>query len=206
MVIGLTGKYCSGKNAAAQIFDDKKIPSIDVDKLGHQALAANTERIESEFGSRVISIEADGSKSVDRKALGSIVFSDPAQLAKLEAISHPWMKQETARLVSEMQAQGSSMVIINAAILYKMELDQLCDCIIWIEAPLLKRIKRARKRDSAGLFDILKRIYSQRELHTKPSEKSVDIYRVENKSDLEALRLGIESVLYQIEQKGRDGR
>lgn len=208
MVIGLTGKYCAGKNAAEAFFTAQKIPSIDVDKLGHLALDAQLDQIENAFGPSVISSpdEASGIRTVNRRALGAVVFSDPAALNKLEAISHPWMKEETARLIAEKKAEGAEHVVINAAILHKMKLDTLCNCIIWIEAPLLVRIKRGLSRDNRGLFSVLKRIYTQRELKPKPSLNSVDIYRVGNGSNFDTLKSKLDAVLANIEQKGRDGR
>ncbi|HAK46389.1 MAG TPA: dephospho-CoA kinase [Spirochaeta sp.] len=207
MVIGLTGKYCSGKNVAEAVLTEYGIPSIDVDKLGHLALDAQIDRIEEAFGASVI---ADGGHGVDRtvnrRALGSIVFADSAALARLESISHPWMKEETARLVDEYKAAGAKHVVINAAILHKMKLDGICDCIIWIEAPLFSRIHRSLQRDNAGLFSVLKRIYAQRQLKPKPSLNSVDIYRVGNGSDSDTLKRNLDAVLANIEQKGKDGR
>ena len=206
MVIGLTGKYCAGKNAAEAILTSSGYPSIDVDKLGHLVLAGEIDRIEEAFGAEVITKDSDGSRIVDRRALGSIVFADPNALKRLESISHPWMKEETARLVDEHRASGAEHVIINAAILYRMKLDSLCDCIIWLEAPLLLRIIRGMKRDNTAFLQVLKRIYTQRQLKPKPSRNSVDIYRVGNNSSYEALRRKLDVVLMNIEQKGRDGR
>ena len=205
MVIGLAGKYCSGKNAAAEIFRDMGIPSIDVDKLGHEALDARTDKIRAVFGEEVMSGD-DGARKVDRRALGRLVFADPQKLRALEEISHPWMKEETARLVKKHLDGGADYVVINAAILYRMQLDRLCDCIIWVEAPLFQRIRRAASRDNAGIVQILKRIYTQRQLKPKSSGNSVDIYRVGNNSNADALKRKIESVLEQIVQKGNDGR
>ena len=205
MVIGLTGKYCAGKNAAESVLTALGYPSIDVDKLGHHALESEIDHIEEAFGAGVI-VEKDGIRKVDRRALGSIVFSEPEALKRLEAISHPWMKNETARLVEEYKSGGASHVIVNAAILYKMKLDSLCDCVIWIEAPLLQRVRRAMKRDNAGFIQVFKRIYAQRQLKPKPSLNSVDIYRVGNNSGTEALARRLDDVLMNIEQKGRDGR
>ena len=202
MVIGLSGKYCSGKNSAAALLEDKGIPSIDVDRLGHAALEANAEKIIAEFGGSVAG--PDG--SVDRKALGNIVFSDPESLKRLEAVSHPWMAEETSRLVNRYLSSGSRHVVINAAVLYRMGLHSLCDCVIWIDAPLFLRILRGLNRDPLNLPSVLKRILAQRQLKPQPLAESVDIYRVGNRSGIEALRTELEKVLVQIEQKGRYGR
>ena len=206
MIIGLSGKYCAGKNAAASILEQRGIPTIDVDKLGHQALSAQVERIAEAFGEMVITEDEKGLRTVNRKALGEIVFSDAAQLERLESISHPWMKEETSSLIKSLLHKGARHVVINAAILYKMNLDKLCDCVIWIDAPLLIRFRRALKRDSTGITVVLKRIYTQRQLKPKPSGNFVDIYRVGNGAGIQQLERRIDLILNNIEQKGRDGR
>ncbi|MBI9108471.1 MAG: dephospho-CoA kinase [Spirochaetales bacterium] len=211
MVIGLSGKYCSGKNAAATIFEGMQIPSIDVDKLGHLALESEIGRIEKEFGSRVIQEEESckggaAARTVDRKALGEIVFAEPEKLKALESIIHPWMVSETERRIREYTSGGSRHIVINAAILFKMGLHSHCHCVVWVEAPLYMRIIRALNRDPLNLPAVLKRIYAQRKLKPKPLEKYVDIYRIVNKSGMDSLRMEIRSVLDLIEQKGSHGR
>jgi len=211
MVIGLSGKYCSGKNAAASIFEELDLPAIDVDKLGHLALAAEITRIEEVFGSQVIAEEKPQNRSlplrfVNRRALGSIVFSDPAKLIALEEITHPWMVQEITRRIEEFGRKGHRHVIVNAAILYRMGLHTICESVVWIEAPLCLRIRRALSRDPLKLPAVIKRIYAQRKLKPQPLGKYVDIYKVENRSGIDSLRTEIRDVLDLIEQKGRDGR
>jgi dephospho-CoA kinase len=90
-------------------------------------------------------LAADG--SIDRKALGSIVFADSRLLAQLEAISHPWMVEECARLVSAARASGRRAVVLNAALLHRMGLDRLCDVVVFIKAPFYERYRRAKERD-----------------------------------------------------------
>lgn len=205
MVIGLAGKYCSGKNRVAKILEEYGYPSIDEDKLGHKALDAQLEQIKEAFGSGVIALK-DGKELINRKTLGAIVFADKDELEKLERISHPWMIAETEKQIKDYTSKGAEYIILNAAILYRMKLDRLCDVVIWVDAPLCSRIKRARKRDKAGFFQILKRIYVQRQLKPKPSAESVDTYRVGNNSDYAGLERKVELVLEQIAQKGRNGR
>ena len=123
MIIGLTGKSCAGKDEVASILSSFGYYVIDEDKLGHEALRANRDSLISEFGEGILS---DG--EVDRKKLGSIVFSDPMKLKKLEAISHPWMINETKRLAREAEKKGL-FVVINAAILVRLSLDKISDAI-----------------------------------------------------------------------------
>ncbi|MEW5815734.1 MAG: dephospho-CoA kinase, partial [Spirochaetota bacterium] len=97
MVIGITGKYCAGKNVAARILEARGFYIIDVDKLGHQALADNKEAIVRSFGAGVL----DEKGNVSRAALGGIVFKDSSALHRLEGISHPPMIKEVKKIIRD---------------------------------------------------------------------------------------------------------
>ena len=118
MVIGLTGKSCSGKDVAASYFAAKGLAVVDVDKLGHEALVANHDLLVETFGKGIE--KADG--TIDRKALGAIVFSDASQLARLDGISHPWMRSQVVDFIGRHEVS-----IINCALLERMRLVELCD-------------------------------------------------------------------------------
>ena len=87
IVVGLTGKYCAGKNLVSSRFEHRGIPVLDVDKLGHDAIKSSHDILLKCFGTGIVGQSGE----VDRKRLGAIVFSDAAQLARLEAIVHPKM-------------------------------------------------------------------------------------------------------------------
>ena len=125
MVIGLTGKSCAGKDLFASLLPSERFFIIDVDKLGHEALAMNRDALVKAFGDRIL--KDDG--SVDRKILGPIVFSDSDKLAILNSITHPWMKE------------------INAALLESMGFVPHCDIVVLVIAPYEKRLERALQRD-----------------------------------------------------------
>ncbi|MBN1647084.1 MAG: dephospho-CoA kinase [Spirochaetales bacterium] len=177
MVIGVSGKYCSGKNRLCSLLEARGWKQIDVDKLGHRALVEKRGRVTAEFGTSILA--ADG--SIDRQRLGRIVFSGPRRMRRLEAIIHPLMYTWT----EESCAVGSDTVI-NAAMLYRMQLYRLCDRVIWVSAPLSVRIQRAMQRDGLSLFKVLKRTVFQRKLKSKHLRRIVDIYTIRNdgKTDL----------------------
>jgi dephospho-CoA kinase len=177
LTVGLAGKACAGKDTLVPFFLDRGFSVIDADKLGHGALEANRAAVLARFG------------TVDRPALGRIVFSDPAALADLEAISHPWIAEEVRRRVAE--APGD--VVVNAALLHKMGLYRLCDLVVWVDAPLVTRILRSRRRDGWSWGRIFARIWAQRQLRPQVFPKDVDILRVDNRGSLRRARRILET-------------
>ena len=177
MTVGLAGKACAGKDALVPFFTDRGFSVVDADKIGHQALGANAPAVLARFG------------TVDRKALGGIVFSDPRALGDLEAITHPWIALEIRRQIGE--APGD--VVLNAALLHKQDLFRLCDIVVWVQAPLVTRFFRARTRDRWGFFRIFKRIWAQRKLRAQVFPGNVDILKVDNRGPLRGAQKMLEA-------------
>ncbi len=171
MIIGLTGKYCSGKNLVANILEAYSIEIIDEDRIGHLALDEKRDQIAAEFGTAVV--RSDG--SIDRRELGKRVFAESDALARLEAIVHPWMVDETKRRAEQSTAANAA---INAALLEKMGLHELCDFVVLVYAPALVRFFRALRRDGFSPTAVFRRMWSQRFLNE--GLKSVDTVVVRN--------------------------
>ena len=106
MVLGLTGQYCAGKDAVARILERNGFRVIDVDRVGHEVLEERREEVAAAFGPGVR--RADG--SIDRRALGRIVFADPAALARHEAIVHPAMVERVRALAAAERAAGRDVL------------------------------------------------------------------------------------------------
>ncbi len=187
MVVGLTGKYCAGKNEAARVFAERGFRVVDVDRLGHQALEASRDEIAARFGPGVM----DPHGGVDRKKLGKLVFGDRKKLRDLEDIVHPLMVERVKDLVSD----DSVPHLINAALLFPMGLDALCRRILIVRAPLCRRIRRALARDRLGLPGTLRRIWIQRKLIPQSSLLPADIVTVENSGAREKFREKVSLVI-----------
>ena len=171
MVIGVAGKTCAGKNVISKNIEKLGYSHVDVDQLGHIALDNEKERLFETFGLGIRN--ADG--SVNRKALGAIVFSDPEEKKKLESIVHP----EMVRMVEDIIAERQN-VVINAAILFEMKLDRLCDIVFWVDAPVIVRFFRGLKRDKVGAWALFKRIWAQRKMNPNDFASDADIFTISN--------------------------
>ncbi len=186
MVLGLTGKYCAGKNAVARILAARGYLVIDADAINHQVLKDNAAAVLSAFG---LGIRApDG--SVDRRALGRIVFADPAERRRLEGIVYPLITAKIRQLLernSRRTAAGTGDAVINAPLLHRAGLHTICDAVIFVGAPAVVRLARAMKRDALPLRDALARIRSQGDVRPQSCGSTVDTYSVRNLGSLRSL-------------------
>ena len=180
MIIGLTGKSCSGKDYVAHLFGEEFVV-IDEDNLGHVALDNNREKLVAAFGDSIIT---DG--KVDRKKLGPIVFSDKEKLEKLNSISHPWMVAETLRLCREAESEGK-IAVINAAILEKMGFVPYCNEVVLVSSPYSERLKRAVMRDKITPEAFEKREENQKDIGSTLSNGGVKVTNIINDGDKESL-------------------
>jgi len=173
MLIGLTGKYCAGKNHAASILEARGFPVLDVDKLGHKALERKKDEVFSRFGDEVRN--SDG--SVNRRLLGEKVFGKKDAISALEAIVHP----QTDLMIAEwIASQNGKSCVINAALLHRSAVFGELDCVLLVHAPVLVRMARARQRDRLSWISIARRLMSQRRFTLQYSAGNADIYIIEN--------------------------
>ena len=133
MVIGLTGKSCSGKNEAGNILARAGLEVWDLDRIAHRGLEENREAVEAVFG-----------PDISRPAIGRIVFRDPEKRRQLEGILYPWLGKKISAWKDE---NPDGVLVINGALLHRAGFHLLCDCIIYVDAPFNVRLERALQRD-----------------------------------------------------------
>jgi dephospho-CoA kinase len=151
-VIGLTGGIGTGKSTVTQMLEELGAAVIDADKVGHQIylpdLPAWREIVET-FGQEVL--QAD--RTINRQALGKLVFADPEALRTLNHIVHPKMYDRMAELIAELRARGGMQaIVIEAAILIEANWQPLADQI-WLvvasEPVVIARLAKQRNLSSA---------------------------------------------------------
>jgi len=172
-IIGLTGTYCAGKNHVAILLEQRLLPVLDLDKLGHGIIEAEKERLLARFGDDIL---APGG-FIDRKLLGNKVFGKPEELSALEDIIHPGVNRETLVWINSRKEQ---ICVINAALLHRSVVFNALDAVIIVEAPFFFRLLRARKRDRLPWISLLNRFRSQESFSSQYFKENTDIYKVEN--------------------------
>ncbi len=174
MVVGISGRYCAGKSEVSRLLIEGGFERLDVDALGHEALEIERERIIETFGPQ---ITKDG--RIDRRQLVRRGFGDPDSRRGLEGIVHPRMREQVAEAAKSKGASGGKLVI-DAALLFYMDLHRHCDLVIWVHSPLILRAWRAVRRDNLGLRQVISRFRAQRHITPQPYLQDVDIRRVNN--------------------------
>ena len=187
IVIGLTGGIGTGKSEVARILKEIGAYIIDADKLGHSAYLPHSdiwEEVVKEFGNGVLLPD----KEIDRKKLGSIVFNDPVQLAKLNEIMHPRMGKMVANLIAGLDAE---VVVVEAALLLEAGWDALVDEVWCTGASEDIVIDRLKARNGLNREEAKKRIGAQMSVDERKLRSQV---MIEHNGDLAQLTTVIEQI------------
>lgn len=138
--VALTGNIASGKTAVADEWSRLGAYVIDADVLARRAVEPGTDalrRVEQQFGSDVI---VDG--TLDRAALGRIVFNDAVRRRELEAIVHPEVERLRAGQEALAQRSGETIVVHVIPLLFETGLESDFDVVVFVDADEGRRLDR----------------------------------------------------------------
>ena len=125
LVIGLTGPTGAGKGAVASVFEKYKIPVINADRVYHELISPPSsclqELVEC-FGKEILLPNG----SLDRRALGSIVFNDPAALERLNSITHRYVMEEVEIRMERFRRDGLPVAVFDAPQLFEAGAHRAC--------------------------------------------------------------------------------
>jgi dephospho-CoA kinase len=165
--VGLTGGLASGKSLVGRYLEDLGCLLIQADELGRQVIDQGGETYDAvvaAFGQDILN--ADG--SMNRRKLAAIVFPDPAQLAKLNALVHPHVKIREMDLVKEFaRLHPDGIAVTEAAILVETGSFKDYDRLIVAVCRPEQQIERAMERDGASRENVLDRLRRQIPLDDK---------------------------------------
>lgn len=164
-ILGLTGGIASGKSTVVDFFKDEGFPIVDGDLIarkvvepGMPALAA----IVKVFGEGILQDD----RSLDRKALGRVIFDDPAKRQLLDQTLDPYLRAAIQKEIMEKSATAD-LVIADIPLLYEADYVEQMDEIAVVYLPYEIQLERLKIRDQLSEADAVKRIASQLSLEEK---------------------------------------
>lgn len=167
IVIGVTGGIATGKSTICNMFRELGAEVISADEVVHRLMAEDEDVIKKiihEFGEGI----CDNNGVIDRKKLGSIVFSDSEKLRKLEEIVHPRVLSYLEQKANDFRQHSKGVLLLEIPLLIETSSMGMVDKIIVVSADQESQVERLRKRyPQMTTCEIMKRINSQLSLDTK---------------------------------------
>jgi dephospho-CoA kinase len=167
LLVGLTGGVATGKSTVAKLFKQCGAVVIDADELAHEVVKPGKpawREIVASFGKTVLNQD----RSLNRQALGSIVFRNPKKLRQLERIIHPRVAREQARLTNQAaRTDPKAVVIYDVPLLFEAGIDKRVDRTIVVTADRETQIARLKTRNGLSRAEAIRRIKSQMPLSKK---------------------------------------
>jgi dephospho-CoA kinase len=174
-IVAVTGGIGAGKSRVAETFRRLGAHVIDADKIARRVVGEAEVRseLEREFGAEIFTDQG----SLDRKALAELVFSDPGSRARLEAITHPRVRQRIDKELADLATNGSDgrsplpgkrpLVLLDIPLLETSPYHGRADFILFIDAPESDRRRRVRETRGWSVEEWSRRESSQVQLADK---------------------------------------
>ncbi|WP_328909573.1 dephospho-CoA kinase [Streptomyces sp. NBC_00234] len=179
--VGLTGGIGAGKSEVSRLFVGHGAVLIDADRIAREVVEPGTPGLAAvveAFGPGVLS--ADG--TLDRPALGAIVFADAGRLAALNAIVHPLVGARSAEL--ERAAGSDSVVVHDVPLLTENGLAPLYDLVVVVDATPETQLDRLVRLRGMTEADARARMAAQA---TREQRRAVADLVIDNDGPLEEL-------------------
>lgn len=190
-VFGLTGGIGSGKSTVATLLRDRGVPVVDADALAREAVAIGSEglaQVVEAFGKDVL----DASGALDRKRLGALVFEDAEQRRRLNAITHPLVRQLSQQRFAELDRQGVKLAAYDVPLLFEVGLDRVLWPVVVVNASEATQIERVVRRDGLSEDEARARVRAQLPLAEKRARAD---HVIENDGTPEELVAQVDALL-----------
>ena len=186
-VVGITGGIGSGKSAVTDHLETLGITVVDADKVARVVVEPGTSglaAIAQHFGKDILF--ANG--GLDRAALRQIVFDNPDERKVLEGITHPRIRDEITRQLSE---ASSPYVVLSSPLLLESGQNTLADYVVGVDVPEDVQLKRTMARDDNRQALVKQIMAAQLDRQTRLSRADASIM---NDTSLEELYERVEAL------------
>jgi dephospho-CoA kinase len=159
-VYGLTGGIGTGKSAVAELLEDYGVPVVSADELSRIVVARGSDGLQAvvdAFGPEVL----DERGELDRRRMATIVFQDPTQRQKLEAILHPKIRERYEQVLDALEKAGHGVAVYEVPLLFEKNLQGDMKAVILVTASEPTRIARVRARDDVTEAEVRARMAAQ---------------------------------------------
>ena len=167
IVVGLTGGVATGKSTVAKMFKQCGAVVIDADELARDIVKPGKpawHAIVNTFGKTVLTSD----RTINRQALGAVVFNNRVKLRRLERIIHPRVARQQVKLTRQAARNDPKAVVIyDVPLLFEVGIDKRVDKIIVVSADQETQLARLKKRNGLSRAEALRRIRSQMPLAKK---------------------------------------
>ena len=145
-IIGVIGGIASGKSVVAEQLGKLGADVLHVDQIGHQVLLEPEvqQAARQRWGAQIL----DESGKISREAVGEIVFApgQDCELKFLEDLTFPRITAHVREKLLELEAAGSTVVVLDAAVMLKAGWDKFCHVVVFVAAERETRRKRSLER------------------------------------------------------------
>lgn len=193
-IIGLTGGIGTGKSTASDYLIERGFSVLDADKIAREIVEPGAEtlmKLTELYGTEILLDDGN----LDRKKLGTIVFSDQEKKRTFDKIMHAKVLEIIRERILEMKASKCKLVFIDAPLLFETGLDAYANEVWVVDADDQTRINRIMKRDSLNQDEIKKRIESQM---SREEKKLLANKIIDNCGSREELYVELEKLLQKI--------
>jgi dephospho-CoA kinase len=184
ILVGLTGGIATGKSTVASIFRRFGATVIDADQLAREVVRPGKpawREIVKSFGKRVLLPD----RTIDRPALGSIVFHNRRKLRRLEQIIHPRVAREQQRRARDIARRTpDALIIYEVPLLFEAGVNTRVDTIIVVTADRGTQVARLKRRNGLTRREAIQRITSQLPLAEKARRADIVLDGTKSKSSL----------------------
>ncbi len=196
--VGLTGGIATGKSTVSKLFVECGASLIDADVLAREPFAPGQptlRTIAETFGREML--RPDG--TLDRDRLGKVVFGDPKQLEKLNAIVHPYVADAQEQRSREIAGKDPHAVILyDAALLIEANAHTRMDRLVVVTADEQTQLKRLMARNHLSADEGKRRIAAQMPLAEKVK---VADYVIDGTLPLEQLRKMVQRIYDELKRQ-----